>query len=326
MREKREESIGFEAQNRLVFSLIGLFIALTMALGLIPGMRLTALASDTNSEVKFSAYDGAITSQNESYIYLFDGNTQTKWCTCNRGTPKNESAYCYYVEFSSNVPITVDKYFLTTANDTDTHGGRNPKSWYLKAKRNSDESWTTIDTVTNDEVMQAASYTGYSFDVDVTGTWQYFLFMVIDTKGESTLQLSELTLNNSSNSSNTKTEASIEFETETVNKFCDDKPFTVKLNNTGDGKVTYTSDNESVAKVNSSTGEVEILSSYYKPVTITATVEDSDNFEYPVKTAKYKLNINQHSISFKKDRINVVYKGENFSNELINDGNGIDNM
>ncbi len=348
--EKKAELFREGYKKRLVSSLFSLVLMLTLTFGLMSGMRLTVLAyegnpyaslvgstntvksvtfsSETNtfelksgdSNVTFSAYDGVATNGNEKYDNLFDGDTRTKWCTFGKESPDGQYKKSFYVEFRSDAPITVNKYSLTTANDTDGHGGRNPKSWYLKAKRNSDDDWTTIDTVTDDQVMQAESYKEYSYDVDVIGTWQYFMFLVYETKGEDTLQLSELKLT----SSKIKDKATIGFETDAVEKFYGDKPFTVKLNNTGDGEVTYTSDNENVAKVNSSTGEVEILSSYYQPVTITATVEDSDKYQYPVKTAKYSLNIKKHSIYFKEtyDPYKVVvYGGESFTNELINDGN-----
>ena len=58
---------------------------------------------------------------------------------------------------------------------------------------------------------------------------------------------------------------------------------------TGDGTVTYSSDKESVAKVNTTTGEVTIMGK--GEATITATVEDGDNYTYATKTASYKINV-----------------------------------
>lgn len=87
-----------------------------------------------------------------------------------------------------------------------------------------------------------------------------------------------------------KIDGSISFATSEVNKTNTDKAFTNTLTNTGDGKVTYTSSNSSVAKVDASTGEVTIMGTG-TDITITATVADGDCYTYPTNTVTYKLNI-----------------------------------
>lgn len=42
----------------------------------------------------------------------------------------------------------IEKYTLTTANDSETYSYRNPKSWHLYGSNNG-TSWTQIDTVTD---------------------------------------------------------------------------------------------------------------------------------------------------------------------------------
>ena len=86
-----------------------------------------------------------------------------------------------------------------------------------------------------------------------------------------------------------KAAGSISYATASIEKLTTDAAFTNALTNTGDGKVTYSSDKESVAKVNTTTGEVTIMGK--GEATITATVADGDNYTYATKTASYKINV-----------------------------------
>ena len=86
-----------------------------------------------------------------------------------------------------------------------------------------------------------------------------------------------------------KAAGSISYATATIDKSTTDAAFTNALTKTGDGKVTYSSDKESVAKVNTTTGEVTIMGK--GEATITATVTDGDNYTYATKTASYKINV-----------------------------------
>ena len=86
-----------------------------------------------------------------------------------------------------------------------------------------------------------------------------------------------------------KAAGSISYATATIDKSTSDAAFTNALTKTGDGTVTYSSDNESVAKVDATTGEVTIMGK--GEATITATVADGDNYTYATKTASYKINV-----------------------------------
>ena len=86
-----------------------------------------------------------------------------------------------------------------------------------------------------------------------------------------------------------KAAGSISYATATIDKSTTDAAFTNALTKTGDGKVTYSSDKESVAKVNTTTGEVTIMGK--GEATITATVTDSDNYTYATKTATYQIKV-----------------------------------
>jgi len=86
-----------------------------------------------------------------------------------------------------------------------------------------------------------------------------------------------------------KQDGSISYAIKTVEKVVGDDSFTNALTIVGDGTVTYTSDNEAVAKVDRSTGEVTIIGA--GEATITATVADSDTYHYATNTASYKLTV-----------------------------------
>ena len=93
----------------------------------------------------------------------------------------------------------------------------------------------------------------------------------------------------------TSGEGSISYASTPVNKTYGDAAFINALTNTGDGTVTYESSNTSVATVNSSSGEVNILKA--GTTTITATVVDGANYTYATNTASYDLTVAKKSIS-----------------------------
>lgn len=86
-----------------------------------------------------------------------------------------------------------------------------------------------------------------------------------------------------------KVAGSISYATTAVNKIVGDAAFTNTLTNNGDGTVSYSSSDTSVATVNASTGEVTIVGA--GTATITATVTDSATYTYATKTATYTLTV-----------------------------------
>ena len=88
-----------------------------------------------------------------------------------------------------------------------------------------------------------------------------------------------------------KTAGNISYATTSVEKTTADEAFTNELTKTGDGTVSYASDNTAVATVDASTGEVTIVGA--GTATITATVTDSDTYTYATKTASYTLTVTQ---------------------------------
>ncbi|WP_028912910.1 Ig-like domain-containing protein [Prevotella sp. MA2016] len=87
----------------------------------------------------------------------------------------------------------------------------------------------------------------------------------------------------------TKKEGSISFATADFTKHVGDAAFTNPITIVGDGTVSYSSDNEEVAKVNPTTGEVTIVGKGL--ATIKASTIDTDLFAYKTKTTQYTLKV-----------------------------------
>lgn len=83
-------------------------------------------------------------------------------------------------------------------------------------------------------------------------------------------------------------EGSIAYKTTSVEKTVGDEAFTNGLTLTGDGTVSYKTSDEKVATV-SETGEVTIVG--VGEATITASVENGEEYNYKTKTAKYTVRV-----------------------------------
>ena len=86
-----------------------------------------------------------------------------------------------------------------------------------------------------------------------------------------------------------KAAGSISYAETSVSKTFGDEAFTNELTMTGDGTVTYASDNVNVAVVDSETGLVTIIGT--GTATIKATIADGDNYTYATNTAQYTLKV-----------------------------------
>ena len=86
-----------------------------------------------------------------------------------------------------------------------------------------------------------------------------------------------------------KAAGSISFEAETVTKKNSDSAFMSDLTIVGDGTVSFSSDNISVATVNSASGVVTIVG--LGTATSTATVADGTNYTYSPNHAEYTLTV-----------------------------------
>lgn len=123
---------------------------------------------------------------NEGYSKLVDGSFATKWCVNSLGNPT-------YIEFETADAIIPIGYTMITGNDTKDNPTRNPKSWVVKAKANSGDSWTTIATVENDTRLPAASFASCTYDIQNTDEkeYKYFRLEISAIQGGSVFQLSE---------------------------------------------------------------------------------------------------------------------------------------
>ena len=118
-----------------------------------------------------------------------------------------------------------------------------------------------------------------------------------------------------------KAAGSISYGTSTVGKFTVASNFVNSLTFTGDGTMSYTSSNESVATVNNSTGEVDILAA--GETTITATVGAGTNYTYATSTASYTLSVEAApaSLSALKSKVGSFDCTSIVGYEVYDDGN-----
>jgi len=127
---------------------------------------------------------------NEQHGKLVDNDLTTKWC-------QSKPDGGWYIEFHTASAIQVDGYMLRTGGDTGSYGQytRNPQDWVLKGKKNSGDSWTIIDTKSDNHDMPNASNAEKDFDVDVPGEYQYFRLEISNNIGNGgAMQLSEMRL------------------------------------------------------------------------------------------------------------------------------------
>ena len=93
---------------------------------------------------------------------LFDDNIGTKYCA----PFSSDSTLYIYIDAGSRV--TLSGYRITTAADTQSFPGRNPKTWSLYGSNTQsdvpdDDVWTLLDRRENDITLGATNYTPYDF-------------------------------------------------------------------------------------------------------------------------------------------------------------------
>ena len=123
----------------------------------------------------------------EEHGNLVDNNLGTKWCA-------NKPSGNWYIEFHTASAIQVDGYMLRTGGDTWPETGRNPQSWVLYGKKNSGDSWSIIDTKTDNYDMPDASNAVQDFDADAPGEYQYFRLEISAIRSGICMQMSEMRL------------------------------------------------------------------------------------------------------------------------------------
>ena len=132
------------------------------------------------------------TNGNELPYQVFDGKTDTKWCT------KSSEQQQFYIKWKMTEPVTINGYALYTGNDTEASPSRNPVKWVLKGS-NDGKNWNIIDAVSNGK-LPAKNYEGTAFNVKNPGKYQYYVIQFLGVNAYETaknaylLQLSEIKL------------------------------------------------------------------------------------------------------------------------------------
>lgn len=166
--------------------------------------------ADPTIFANFTATAGSGGFSGEDYSKLVDGkfisSDWSKWCANagHKSVPSGESEACWWVDFEVSTAINITGYILTTGNDSGSESGRNPKNWVIKAKLNASDAWTTIATVTDDDVMENANFKDFAFYLDQPGTYKYFRFEILANQGANVMQLCELRLTYSTEPAPTK--------------------------------------------------------------------------------------------------------------------------
>ena len=172
------------------------------------------------------------------------------------------------VAFTTAAPSQA--WSATAANNTYKQTATNTGDAIVTYSINDNSCDATIDSSTGEVSFTKVGSVKVTATVEDTETYTYAMKSASYT----------LTIN--------KAAGSISYANKTVEKETTDGNFTNKLTVVGDGKVTYSSDKESVATVNKN-GQVTIKGA--GEATITATVADSDTYTYAEKTATYKLKV-----------------------------------
>ena len=120
-----------------------------------------------------------------------------------------------------------------------------------------------------------------------------------------------------------KATATMGFVTTSINKTFGDADFSNELSMSGDGIVTYSSDNEKVATVDAETGLVHIVGA--GSANIIAKVADGANYTYVTNEERYAVTVSKAAatISYETASISKTIFDADFTNELTNTGDGI---
>ena len=182
--------------------------------------------TDYDTSVTFSALAGNPEgkSEAENFKKLFDdkktlGNS-SKWC-CDFYS----SANVIFEASKAGVPVG---YTITTGDDNETWGGRNPKSWKLYGNNTGkDDAWELIDEVSDDKVLKDENNTSYDFPCEGSTSYQYFKWEISAIHGGDILQVGEFELKlQTCSHKNTDGSDALGEVTETVEPTCTEHGYT----------------------------------------------------------------------------------------------------
>ena len=206
------------------FCRFALFPLMLLMLLLLP-TRMVA-ETDYDTSVTLTALKGNPEgmSEAENFKKLFDGKktegTSSKWCCSFYG-----SAYVIFEASKAGVPVG---YTITTGNDNETFGGRNPKSWKLYGNNTgSNDAWELIDEVSEDKVLKDKNYALYEFTCKCSTSYQYFKWEISAIHRGRTLQVGEFELKlNTCSHKNADGSDALGEVTETVEPTCTEHGYT----------------------------------------------------------------------------------------------------
>ncbi|MEE3409909.1 MAG: InlB B-repeat-containing protein [Treponema sp.] len=161
----------------------------------------------------------------------------------------------------------------------------------------------TVDAATGEVTIVGPGETTIIATVAESDAWVYAI-----SKASYTLLVGEVCI--------------ISYAESTVNKLPIDEPFTNPLSNNAEGRITYSSSNTGVARVDEATGQVTIVSE--GTATITATVAESDAWAYATKTASYTLKVAKRSgsVSYATKEVPKLFNEDPFTNPITLTGDG----
>ena len=149
-----------------------------------------AMAATMSAQVTFTVKGGSNykASNNEGCESAFDHNLGTKWLG-------NKDAY---VIFEASEAVQFTGYTFVTANDNDEYG-RVPKEWEIfgsndagAASDKDHSSWTSVQYVRGDNVMQHANYTSNYYAMNTAKAYKYYKLKVVWGDGNNdSFQISE---------------------------------------------------------------------------------------------------------------------------------------
>lgn len=134
-----------------------------------------------------SGPDGA--NDQESSVYLFDHNPNTKWCNTNVEQAREG------IFFHTDEPVKAIQYSLTMANDHERNPDRVPGAWTLYGS-NDNASWTAIDkgdAGDQNTLLRAKNGEKVTFSIMHRGEYQYYK-LVFDTPGAEGVQFADFEL------------------------------------------------------------------------------------------------------------------------------------
>ena len=173
------------------FCRFALFPLMLLMLLLLPANMVAQTDYDTSVTLTALKGNPEGMSEAENFKKLFDGKktegNSSKWCCSFYG-----SAYVIFEASKAGVPVG---YTITTGNDNETFGGRNPKSWKLYGNNTgSNDAWELIDEVSEDKVLKDKNYASYEFTCKCSTSYQYFKWEISAIHSGRTLQVGEFEL------------------------------------------------------------------------------------------------------------------------------------